>query len=110
MVIFPKICTWYSRQQVRLQADKEGRWAEFADAYNLSSVKKQALAQIEDVLAESQDNISPETLKELAVNRSTTNSFLSTLYTLVKVCFVEATFFCLLSNETVNTYLPCGRA
>ena len=68
-----------------LQADRDGKHEEFADTYDVSNTKKQALAQVELASTGQADKLSPETLQELSVRRATTNGFLVTLFVLLKV-------------------------
>ena len=68
-----------------MQADRDGRHEEFADTYDVSSTKKQALAQVELASSGQADKLAPETLKELSVRRATTNGFFATLFVLLKV-------------------------
>lgn len=67
-----------------LQADREGRHMDFANAYEASDRNKAALSEVEQYTTNKVE-ISEETLKELSVQRATTNGFFFTLKTLIKV-------------------------
>ncbi len=67
-----------------MQADRDGRHMEFAEAYEASACKKEALREAEKYM-NSSDEITEETMKELSVQRATTNGFFFTLKTLIKV-------------------------
>ena len=67
-----------------LQADRDGRHLEFAEAYDNSDLKQTVLREVEKY-STNKDDLSEETLKELSVQRATTNGFFFTLKTLVKV-------------------------
>lgn len=68
-----------------MQADRDGRSAEFADAYDTSLVRAEALRAVELASTGHADSVTEETLKELSVQRATTNGFFFTLKTLLKV-------------------------
>ena len=68
-----------------MQADRDGKHEEFADTYDVSNTKKQALAQVELASTGQADKLSPQTLQELSVRRATTNGFFDTLLVLLKV-------------------------
>ena len=68
-----------------LQADREGRHLEFADAFDRSKQKRLTVDEVDKYATTTKDDLSPETLKELSVQRATTNGFLFTLKTLIKV-------------------------
>lgn len=74
-----------SRALLPPQADRDGRHLQFCDAYDNSSQKKTVLQEVDMLAITTKDNVSEETLKELAVQSATTNGFLFTLWTLFKV-------------------------
>lgn len=68
-----------------MQADREGRHLEFAEAFDNSEQKKLTIQEVDKYATTTKDDLSPETLKELSVQRATTNGFFFTLKTLIKV-------------------------
>ena len=74
----------YTLNKAYMQADRDGKYLEFAEAYDASDRKKTTLREVEQY-STNKDDISEETLKELSVQRATTNGFFFTLKTLVKV-------------------------
>ena len=67
-----------------MQADRDGKHLEFAEAYDSSDRKQKVLREVEKY-STNKDDLSEETLKELSVQRATTNGFFFTLKTLIKV-------------------------
>ena len=67
-----------------MQADRDGKYLEFAEAYDGSDRKQTVLREVEKYSTNT-DDLSEETLKELSVQRATTNGFFFTLKTLIKV-------------------------
>ena len=68
-----------------MQADREGRHLEFAEAFDNSEQKKLTIQEVDKYATTTKDDLSPETLKELSVQRATTNGCFFTLKTLIKV-------------------------
>jgi len=67
-----------------LQADWDGRHLEFAEAFEASERSKEVLREVE-LYSTNKDEITEETMKELSVQRATTNGFFFTLKTILKV-------------------------
>ena len=68
-----------------LQADRDGRHLEFAEAFDRSEQRSATLLEVDRYATTTKNDLSPETLRELSVQRATTNGFLFTLKTLIKV-------------------------
>ena len=68
---------------ILLQADRDGRYLEFAEAYDNSRMKVLAIEEV--TRPNKEDDMTEERLKELSVQRATTTSFFFGLKTLTKV-------------------------
>ncbi|GMH35776.1 hypothetical protein BSKO_03644 [Bryopsis sp. KO-2023] len=68
---------------VIVQADREKKGGELAKSYESSELKKENDADLEGFLKE-KDEVSGDTLKELAIKRATVTPFYSALKTLIK--------------------------
>jgi hypothetical protein len=66
------------------QADREGRWMEFADLYNHSELKRHNINELDAHMHDGAP-VSPQLMQELAVSSETTNPFLWGVYILLKV-------------------------